>query len=574
MPQTKYLGRNNRIGRRLIVLIIVFSSVITLTITIVQLIFDYRQQRQNMDSVLETAAVYVPVIADSVWALDKIQIELVLGALEKMPNIELATVTTADQKRHWAAGTVKSRNVITKNYPLEHVARGEPEAIASLQLVASLDNIYYSVAEHALSILLSNALKTFLVAIFMFIAFRRIVTDRLELLAKKVADLLPQVMPEDDTLRLAHSEIEQGEDELEAVGHAFDSMRDKLTLALEELRVSNRQLLQENSERKRAEEDLREYQSHLEELVAQRTAALVEQQEHLQAAMDTAEAALLDRTRVNEELNRMVGVLRETQVELINREKLAALGSLVAGVAHELNTPIGNSLTSASTLHDITVDVSKQLDAGIKRSTLVNYLEVASGTTEIMLRNLNKAAHLVESFKQVAVDQSSSQRRKFWLDRVTAETVMTLNPAIKKTPYKVVCDIPDNIQMNSFPGPLGQVITNLINNALAHGFDGQDSGTIRVEAQPLGADSIELRVSDDGIGIPAANISRVFDPFFTTKLGRGGTGLGLNIVHGIVTGVLGGKISVTSVPGNTVLTLALPLVAPSSDANTGQSSVQ
>jgi len=331
MQQTKYLGRHNRIGRRLILFIIVFSSVITLTITIVQLILDYRQQRRNMDSVLETAAVYVPVIADSVWALDKVQIELALGALGQMPNIEMATVTTADQRRQWSAGKLNSRNTVTRAYPLERVVRGKTETIASLELVASLDAIYYSVAEHALSILFSNAVKTFLVAIFMFIVFRRVVTDRLELLARKVANLSPQVAPADTVAQFAQGPIQDGEDELEAVGHAFDCISDKLKSALDELRSSNQLLSQENAERRRIEAELREYQGHLEELVAQRTAALVEQQEHLRIAKETAEAALEDRTRVNEELNRAVAVLRETQVELINREKLAALGALVAG---------------------------------------------------------------------------------------------------------------------------------------------------------------------------------------------------------------------------------------------------
>lgn len=267
--------------------------------------------------------------------------------------------------------------------------------------------------------------------------------------------------------------------------------------------------------------------------------------------------------KANIELASTLETLSRAQEDLVRSEKLAALGSLVAGIAHELNTPIGNSLMVASTLVDQTREFSASIKTGLKRSTLDSYTVDAAKAGDILVRNLLRAADLVTSFKQVAIDQTSSQRRRFVLDEVIAEILLTLWPAIKKTNYEVVQEISPELMMDSYPGPLGQVVTNLINNALIHGFEGRAAGTVTIKGRELDGGMVELSLSDDGIGIPAENLKRIYDPFFTTKLGAGGSGLGLNITHNIVTGLLGGRISVHSEGGSgTCFTLTMPSEAP------------
>jgi len=184
------------------------------------------------------------------------------------------------------------------------------------------------------------------------------------------------------------------------------------------------------------------------------------------------------------------------------------------------------------------------------------------------VRNLHRAADLVNSFKQVAIDQTSSQRRSFSLAEVVSEILLTLWPMIRKSPFNIEQSIPGDINFDSYPGPLGQVLTNLINNALLHGFEGRNQGTIMITARENDDGLIELAVSDDGVGIPASHLNRIFDPFFTTKLGAGGSGLGLNITHNVVTGVLGGRVRVQSAVGvGTTFTLILPKVAPHKQAD-------
>lgn len=256
--------------------------------------------------------------------------------------------------------------------------------------------------------------------------------------------------------------------------------------------------------------------------------------------------------------------LRRAQDELIRAEKLAALGALVAGVAHELNTPIGNSVTVASTLHEKTAEFSELVaDGTLKRSSLNAYLDSALTASDLLLRSLTQARNLVASFKQVAVDQTSDQRRKFDVREVVGEVLTTLSPTIRKTPFSVSIDIPEGIVMDSFPGPFGQIITNFISNAILHAFDGRLAGTVTLRAGLPEHGQLVLTVSDDGNGIPDEHLRRIFDPFFTTKLGKGGSGLGLNIVYNIVTRVMGGKISVESrVGAGTTFMLTMPLCAP------------
>ena len=292
-----------------------------------------------------------------------------------------------------------------------------------------------------------------------------------------------------------------------------------------------------------AEQEIREMTTQLEARVRQRTLKLEQANAELAEAMDS---------------------LRRAQDELVRSEKMAALGSLVAGVAHELNTPIGNSVTVASTLQDKTRELLRDISEGkLRRSVLDQYLQSAANGTELLMRTLGIARELIGSFKQVAVDQSSNQRRQFDLKHVLEEVIVTLAPMYKKSPYRLTTEFCEGITMNSYPGPIGQIITNFMTNALTHAFDGLESGSMHLSSDLIDQDTVRIVFSDDGLGIDESEQKRVFDPFFTTKLGQGGSGLGMNIVYNLVTGVLGGEINLDSQPDKgTRFTLTIPRIAP------------
>ncbi|MFZ6745929.1 PAS domain S-box protein [Undibacterium sp. JH2W] len=291
------------------------------------------------------------------------------------------------------------------------------------------------------------------------------------------------------------------------------------------------------------EQEIREMTAQLEERVRLRTLNLQQANAELAAAMES---------------------LRHTQDELVRSEKMAALGSLVAGVAHELNTPIGNSVTVASTLQDKTKEMLHDVSEGkLKRSTLMNYLENAATGTALLMRTLGMARELIRSFKQVAVDQSSNHRRQFDLQTALEELIVTLAPMYKKTAYTLVMELEPGIMMDSYPGPLGQIITNFMTNALTHAFEYREHGEMRLSSRRMDSDKVQIVFADNGIGMSEQIQKRVFDPFFTTKLGQGGSGLGMNIAYNLVTGVLGGEIQLLSKPdeGATFI-MSLPLMAP------------
>lgn len=270
--------------------------------------------------------------------------------------------------------------------------------------------------------------------------------------------------------------------------------------------------------------------------------------------------------KANRELQGTIETLARTREDLLRHEKLAALGAMVAGIAHELNTPIGNSLMAASAFDMQTEQLGHDLaeEGGVKRSTFERYMENAQLTVDILMRNLQRAADIVSNFKQVAVDQSSSQRRSFLLAEVVSGIVLTLQPTIKRSPISTRVDIPEALMMDSFPGPLGQVVTNLINNAIVHGYENCKEGVVTISAHLSSFGWVTMVVQDDGEGIRPEHLRHIFDPFFTTKLGVGGSGLGLHIVHNIVTEVLGGSIEVDSIVGRgSKFILTLPMLAPS-----------
>jgi len=270
----------------------------------------------------------------------------------------------------------------------------------------------------------------------------------------------------------------------------------------------------------------------------------------LQEARDALTTQVQEKTHANTELESALLRLREAQTQLVQSEKMASLGALVAGVAHEINTPVGVGVTAASTLKMRTQQMRGSYAGGtLSRTDLDTYVDIAMGASDIILRNLQRAADLIQSFKQVAVDQSSDERRHFALQGYIDEVLLSLAPRLKKTPHHVEVDCPADIMVDSYPGALAQILTNLVGNALMHAVPGDRPGSLRIEAR-VEAGWVQLRFSDNGVGIPAADLNRIFDPFFTTKRGSGGSGLGLHIVYNLATQMLRGRISASSEPGH------------------------
>ena len=260
-----------------------------------------------------------------------------------------------------------------------------------------------------------------------------------------------------------------------------------------------------------------------------------------------------------EEARQALTNLQNAQENLVRAEKMAALGSLVAGVAHELNTPIGNIVMVSSTQQERNAQVGQHLAANqLTRKGLEDYLAQSREGADLMFRNATRAAELIQSFKQVAVDQSSDRLRSFDLATHISEVLSVTAPVFRKNSITVERDLQPGIAMLTYPGPLGQVLTNLLVNAVVHAFDGREDGTIVVRCHADNGTAV-VEVQDNGCGMPAEVLGRIFDPFFTTKLGKGGSGLGLHISHNIVYGPLRGRLRVHSVPGQgSTFTMELP----------------
>lgn len=307
----------------------------------------------------------------------------------------------------------------------------------------------------------------------------------------------------------------------EVVGQRKDGSTFPLELSVSEMRIDDERkftgLVRDISPRKQTESELRRLNLSLERQVT----------ETLQA------------------LNQ----LRDAQTQLVQSEKLASLGALVAGMAHEINTPLGVGVSAASTLQVLAEKIRDRHDSGqMTRSDLNQFVQMALDSSDIVLKNLQRAADLMHSFKQVAVDQASGARRRFLLKPYLDEVITSLTPKFKGKEHRITVQCPAGLVVDSYPGALAQIVTNFITNSLLHAFPGDRTGDIEIEVTDDGAD-VTLTYRDDGVGIEPSDLGRVFEPFFTTRRGSGGSGLGLSVVHNLVTQRLGGTVLARSESG-------------------------
>ena len=260
----------------------------------------------------------------------------------------------------------------------------------------------------------------------------------------------------------------------------------------------------------------------------------------------------LDLKKSKEELIEKNEMLKNAQKQLVESEKMASLGNLVAGVAHEINTPVGIGITAITTLEErnkqFEIDFQNQK---IKRSGLESYIKFIKKTTKLILTNLQRTSDLVQSFKQVSVDQSNEQKRIFNLKNYLQDVILSVEPSYDRKNISISLDCDDNIEIDSFPGSYAQIFTNFIINSLVHGFDKKNDGEILIKIEEQN-NSLLITYKDNGTGISAGFMTKIFDPFFTTNK-QSGTGLGLHIVYNIVTQKLKGTIECESEPNKGVI---------------------
>ncbi len=273
-------------------------------------------------------------------------------------------------------------------------------------------------------------------------------------------------------------------------------------------------------------------------------------EDELRNSKEKAESALLE--------------LNAAQQNLIDAERLAALGGLVAGVAHEVNNPIGISLTVASSFARRAEMFEAELrsDGQLRRSQLEEFVRTSRDAAQQLVANLHRAGELIQSFKQVAVDRSHAERRQFGLSEATDQIIASLRPVLKKAAIALSVDVPEGLVIDGYPGSYGQILTNLFLNAANHAFPDGRSGTISISARPRGSDDVEIIFADNGAGMTPDVQRQAFDPFFTTRRNEGGTGLGLHIVYNLVTQQLGGRMMLDSRLGQgTTFRIIMPRAA-------------
>ncbi|MFC0047858.1 HAMP domain-containing sensor histidine kinase [Rheinheimera tilapiae] len=332
------------------------------------------------------------------------------------------------------------------------------------------------------------------------------------------------------SVRMPVTDIE----ELQMLGRAVNNMLERIEQQINKLQ--------------QAEQEIRHLNQGLEAKINERTVALKSSNQDLLNTLET---------------------LHQYQNQIVETEKMASLGQMVAGVAHEVNTPIGLGVTASTLMQDKLTDIQKAFDdKKLTSNQLSKFLSESKENLGIIYRNLERAASLIRSFKQVAVDQSNENRRQFNMLQLMNEVLLSLRPNLKKTQHQILVECDPQLEIDSKPGPINQILINLIMNSLIHAFEHTDHGTINITVK-VEQNRCQIRYKDNGSGVPEHIKKRIFDPFVTTKRGEGGSGLGMHLVYNLVTQALNGKISLESSLGEGVdILFDFPVIVKSSAAST------
>lgn len=511
----------NSIGAKLLISVLILSSFFVVLQTLVRLHTDYQSGLSAIErSIEQLNNSNKGSLSRSIWEVNENQTLSIIKGMQEMPNVSrivVKEITYGTQKESILAhtGILPESNFLKKTLPIEFDNNGIISDIGSLTLVMSLEELYKDLYGTVISVVIFQMVKTFLMSAFILAIFHYLVTRHLLIM-----------------VQFAKNTNESNLDELLTLDRNVTGSNDEITdmlMAINDTKKNLKKLVESS-----------EISLHLKMDIAKRE----EREASQEKFSKQIEAKNVKLAESNHQLELTISDLKTTQDDLVTAQKMAALGGMVKGVAHELNTPIGLSITAISHIQSDTIDLTTGLaNNQMKRSDLEEYLEITANLSKSIIVGLDKAASLIRSFKLVSVAQHEELNQVFNVRSNLADILYSINSSVKNKDIKIINQIPEDINIASFPGVFYQIYTNLINNAVLHAFEGKAAGEIKIFAR-FDNNELFITFTDNGLGMSKDTVMKVFDPFFTTKRARGGTGLGMSIIYNLIKEKLFGSIVV------------------------------
>ena len=556
------------LSRKLLARVLSVYFALTLLVTVGQIFTEYLSTKNHVEGELQTLKnTFSSSLTRALWELNNDQVRAIAEGLMSLPIVEGLQVRGENGNYIAEYGIRAQRSpapvdqeiiedhsggVFSYSFPLVFKFSGRESTVGDVTLYSSFDTIFSRI-EVGVFFLIGNAIvkTTFLVFLFMT-AFRTMLSEPLQTMTEQMGNFDP-LHPEESKLSIKLDD----DNELLQLKESYNQVIDDLI-------VSNDKLKDTQSELTLANKKLDDQNLILEQEVAKKTASLsqimldleqqkdelIAHQRELRQENENRQYIEAELRKRNQELASSMDSLSHAQEQLVESERMASLGGLVAGIAHDVNTPLGVSVTAASFLQERLNNLKTDFeDKSLTSKNMSCFIDEAEQTAVLLLSNLERASDLIASFKQVAVDQTSETEREFVLGDYINEIIQSLKPSFKQTEHQINVTCPDNLVVTCAPGAIAQIVTNMVVNSLMHGFEGKVAGTVTLDVKE-DADNVVIRYQDDGRGLSEEELSKLFDAFFTTKRGEGGSGLGTHIMYNLVTQSLHGHIEADSTLGN------------------------
>lgn len=552
------------LSRKLLTRVLSVYFILTLIVTFGQILTEYLNAKNHIESELQTLKnTFSTSLTRAIWELNTPQAISIAEGLMELPIVEgvqirdengkyIADIGRTNKQASTPVGTGVMQDhpggTFGYSFPLIFEFSGRTSNVGDVTLYSSV-GIIFSRIEVGIFFLIGNAIIKTAFLVFLFLnAFRQMLTDPLAELTQQISEFdvdrpeaskLHVRLDDDNELKLLQTSYNELVDDL-------IDFKQKLRFAQDDLTDANRKLDDQNIS---LEQEVAKKTASLSKIMLdleQQKDELIVKQRELRQENENRQYIEDELRKRNKELAESMETLQLAKDQLVESERMASLGGLVAGIAHDVNTPLGVGVTAASFMQERIKNLNVAFeDKKLTSRTMSLFLTEAQQTTTLLLSNLNRASELVSSFKQVAVDQTSEAERDVDLKLYIQEVVLSLAPNFKKTKHKIDVSCPDDLVIRCAPGVIAQIFTNMIMNSLIHGFEHKKQGLIKIDIRNDG-ETITVHYKDNGKGLSQELLDRHFDAFFTTKRGKGGSGLGTHIMYNLVTQTLGGQIKAGS----------------------------